>query len=113
MSQPLPSAPDAEKAVLCSLLNNPDWTLERCEAHGVTAESFYGEVPQIIFSAVQSLRANKRPVDFITLGQFLKTAGKLEAIGGPVAVTGMFTFTTLANTGAYLDEIANTYSLRQ
>lgn len=113
MSQPLPSAPEAEKAVLCSLLNNPDWTLDRCEAHGVTAESFYGEVPQIIFSAVQSLRGSKRPVDFITLGQFLRAAGKLEVVGGPAAVSDMFTFTTLANTGAYLDEIADKFSLRQ
>jgi replicative DNA helicase len=110
----LPNALEAEKGVLCALLNSPEWTLTQCETYGVTAASFYTEAHTTVFETVKELVEAKRPIDFVTVVGALQTKGKLEDVGNFHGITALTQFVgTYANTGAYLEEIADKYTKRQ
>lgn len=110
----LPNAIEAEKAVICSLLNFPDTTLARCEAHSVSGPAFYTEQHRTFFETIATLREKNRPVDLVTVAQSLKDQGKLEAVGGFPAVSELFTFTsTFQNLGDYLVTIADKHTRRE
>lgn len=46
-------------------------------------ESFYDHRHQLIFDAVRSLSAQQRPVDILTVREYLESQGNLEEAGGP------------------------------
>ena len=78
----VPQAPEMEAAVVGACIN------ER-EAFSVVndilkPESFYDSKNRLIFSAIQSLAAENRPVDLLTVSEHLRAGGQLDAAGGPV-----------------------------
>lgn len=112
--RPLPNAIEAEKCVLCALINNADWALAKCAMHGVTRDSFYPEAHALIFDAVAKLRENRRPVDSVILAQAMSGDGTLERVGGMPELLSLATYTpTTGNIPAYLDAIADSHTKRQ
>ena len=79
-----PQQVDFEKAVLGALLIEQE-AYEQV-SNLLTPESFYDHRHQIIYKAIQSLQVSQRPVDVVTLPQYLESQGELEDAGGVVYV---------------------------
>ena len=75
-----PQQLDFEAAVLGALLIEQE-SYEQV-SNLLTPESFYDHRHQIIFKAIQSLQMNQRPVDVVTVPQYLESQGELEDAGG-------------------------------
>jgi replicative DNA helicase len=76
----LPRATDFEEAVLGALmLEKNAWTV----IEGILKqESFYHESNGIIFGAIAGLHNASKPVDLLTVTEYLRQHGELEAAGG-------------------------------
>ena len=66
----LPHSTEAEEAVIASMLMNKDAILETTEI--LTGEDFYQTAYGILFDAMAELFHMGRPVDLITLQEYLK-----------------------------------------
>lgn len=82
LGKTLPSAPDAERAVLGAILLN-DEQLSLVSELLVPAD-FYVPAHQHIFTAMVSLAGQRQRIDVISLRNELEKLGQLEAIGGVV-----------------------------
>jgi replicative DNA helicase len=75
-----PQARDFEEAVLGALMLEKD-------AYSVISdilrpESFYDKIHETIFSAIQDLALQQKPIDMLTVVEQLKKRGDLESVGG-------------------------------
>ncbi len=76
-----PQAPELEEAVLGALMLEKD-------AYSVISdilrpESFYDKTHELIFSAIQDLAVQQKPIDMLTVVEQLRKKGNLEVVGGP------------------------------
>lgn len=78
--KPLPHSLDAEKAIVGAGILDNKAVLEA--ANYVKLEDFFLEQNRLIFTASQALMAEGRPVELVTLIDFLQKTGRLEAAGG-------------------------------
>ena len=76
----LPSDPDAEQAVLGSLLLDP--TTVSVVAPYLQPAHFYQERNGWIYAAILALEADGTGVDFVTLPDELRRRGQLKQVGG-------------------------------
>lgn len=110
----LPQSIDAEKGVLGSILLLPTTVLDECIKRQVTAKYFHLPAHALIFSTLIEMQGQKKPIDLISLTQFLEDTHKLEEVGGAAAVTDLFTFVpTATNASYYLEIVREKYLLRQ
>ena len=79
-----PQQLDFEAAVLGAMLIDQE-AYERVN-NLLTPEVFYDHRNQVVFKAIQSLQMNQRPVDIITVPQYLESQGELEEAGGVVYI---------------------------
>ena len=75
-----PQQTDFEAAVLGAMLIEGE-AYEQV-ANLLTPESFYDHRHQVIYEAIVSLNLLQRPVDVVTVPQYLESQGKLEEAGG-------------------------------
>ena len=109
-----PQAPDAEKGVLGSILLAPKDVIGLAVESGVTKETFYIPAHGEIFETLLELWNANRPIDFITIAQFLRDRNKLDQIGGPAALNDLFVFLpTAANANYYIEILLEKYTLRE
>lgn len=73
---------EMEQAVIGALLIEQDAYSLISET--LRPESFYDHRHQILFDAIRSLNAQQRPVDILTVRDFLDSKGQLEEAGGPI-----------------------------
>ena len=85
----LPYDDAAERALLGALLIDP----EALRGVNITAEDIYIERNRTVFEAMQALTARHVNLDYLTVSDALKTAGKLKDIGGAAFLTGLVTDT--------------------
>jgi len=85
----LPYDDDAERALLGALLIDP----EAMRGLDLDAEEIYIERNRTVFEAMQSITARHASMDYITVSDALKTAGKLKDIGGAAFLTELITAT--------------------
>lgn len=78
--QTLPHSLDSEKAVLGSILLENEHIYDA--ASTISSEDFYVEAHRTIFAAMLEMSEEGKPIDELTLGNELRGARKLEAIGG-------------------------------
>ena len=76
-----PQAPELEEAVLGALMLEKD-------AYSVVSEilkpeSFYNKTHELIFSAIQDLAVQQKPIDMLTVVEQLRKKGDLDIVGGP------------------------------
>ncbi len=76
----LPHSLDAEKAILGTILLHAEAFDQAAEI--LAKEDFYHEGHATIFEAMAALSATSRPIDSVTIGDELKRANTLEAVGG-------------------------------
>ena len=82
-----PQALEVEEAVLGAMLIEPssvDMALEE-----LSSSCFYDPRHRMIYEAMSELVNGHTPVDIVTVSSKLREKGNLEAVGGPVALTGM------------------------
>ena len=79
---PQPQNLEMEQAVIGALMIEQDAYFEVSES--LKPESFYDHRHAVIFEAIRSLNAQQRPVDILTVREYLDTQSKLEDAGGPV-----------------------------
>lgn len=80
-----PANPEAEEAVLGSLLIDPDAVLK--VASFLEAEDFYRERNGWIYRAILDLHERREPADFVTLCDELERNNILQEVGGAAYIT--------------------------
>jgi replicative DNA helicase len=106
----IPANLEAERAVLGSLLLDPD------AIHRVTlkAEAFYRERHGWIYQAMRDLTSRHEPIDFVTLSAELSNQHKLEEVGGPAYLTDLVTnLPTAMYVEHYVKLVEHAYFRRQ
>ncbi|HEX2951356.1 MAG TPA: replicative DNA helicase [Armatimonadota bacterium] len=80
-----PQSMEAEQAALGAMLLERDAIARAVEL--LRPEDFYRESHRVIYEGIVDLFNRHEPVDLITLGEWLKTRDKLEAVGGTLYLT--------------------------
>ena len=75
---------DLEQAVIGAILVEQDAYSQIGEI--LRPESFYDNRHQIIFDAIRSLNSQQRPVDILTVTEYLNSQNNLEEVGGPAYI---------------------------
>jgi len=102
----VPHSVEAERAVLGSILVDPD-TLPVAMAH-VTAEDFFLIHHDWIFGVMIDLREQGMPIDLMIVTQALEQRGRLTELGGAAYLTGLFVQSTSSvNVEGYARIVAN------
>ncbi len=87
---PLKSTPanvEAERAVLGSLLIDPDAIIKI--ANFLRANDFFRERHQLLYNAMLALNEQNEPIDYITLVNILEEHSQLDEVGGPAYITDL------------------------
>ena len=80
-----PQALEFEEAVLGALMIEQDAYSQVSEI--LRPESFYDHRHQIIYDAIRTLNFQQKPVDILTVTEYLNSTGQLEEVGGPFYIT--------------------------
>ena len=107
-----PHSVEAEQAVLGGLmLDNSGWEVV---AELLTQKDFYRSEHRLIFNAIERLTSEDKPLDMVTLGEWLEQSGDLEACGG-LAYLGQLAEQTpgAANIRSYAEIVHERSTLRQ
>ncbi len=83
----IPANPEAEEAVLGSMLIDPDAVIKI--AAFLKAEDFYREKNGWIYQAILDLHERREPSDFVTLVDELERRNQLQEIGGTAYITAL------------------------
>jgi replicative DNA helicase len=77
-----PHSEDAERGVLGSILLDPGSALDKCLAKRLDSDAFYDRRHQALFEQMVDMSQANRPMDAITIAEWLKDHGALEKVGG-------------------------------
>lgn len=117
MSDPMrimPYSDEAERGVLSAILLSPDEVLGICAESALTAEQFSKPNHQTLFSCMQNLHAEKKPLEPILLTQALRDAEMLDAVGGPAAIMELHSYVpTAVYAGHHVKIVQQKARLRQ
>lgn len=107
-----PHSIEAEQSVLGGLLlDNESW--EKV-SDKLVAEDFYRKDHRLIFRALRFLAENTRPMDVVTLYEFLEQEGEADEIGGLAYIADLAKNTPSAsNIAAYADIVRERAVLRE
>lgn len=97
----IPANIEAERAVLGSLLIDPDAIT--AIASFIQPKDFYRERHQWLYEAMFSLNDRHEPLDFVTVVDELERRGQIEEIGGPAYIADLISSTP---TAMYIDHYA-------
>jgi replicative DNA helicase len=108
----LPHNEDAERALIGALILDSERIPEVAEI--LQPEDFFDRRHQILYQTLASLAEGNVPVDFISVGEALKAAGRFHEVGGVeyLAELGR-AVTSSAFAGHHAQIIAETSTLRQ
>ena len=102
---------DAEVSVIGSMLLSKDSIPEVNEI--IEAEDFYRGAHRTLYEAVCDLYDRGEPVDPVTLGDELDRRGRLESVGGVVAISDLLGRVPTAANAAYYARIVADQALRR
>lgn len=90
LNVPLPHSEESEKGVLSSVCQDPQrLSTLRSKA---SAESFHHEAYRTIYVEMLTMDDHDLPIDLPLMTNRLRDQGKLGLVGGPAAITEIFTF---------------------
>jgi replicative DNA helicase len=109
-----PHSEDAERGVLGAVLLDSEKVMDLCIERQLVPESFYIPVHRAIFDAMMGMNRDGRPIDLLTVGERLKSAGLLERVGGAPALHRIVDATpTSAHAEYYIDIVRDRHLLRR
>ncbi|HYF34832.1 MAG TPA: replicative DNA helicase [Prosthecobacter sp.] len=91
INRALPFSDEAEKGVLSCLLQDPNERLSECRLNLPTG-AFYHEANRTVYEKLLEFHDKNLPIDPVMLTQGLRDQGLLERVGGPAAISELFTF---------------------
>lgn len=97
---PPPHNLEAEQGILGTMLISPDEWIDRVLGE-LEAGSFFHAPHGTVFNAIVALHKIGMPVDFITLTTMLRDRNELVLIGGPAAISHLYTFTPTPANGTH------------
>lgn len=100
----IPQALGPEKGVLALMAMDPATYVGQCMTVGVTEDYFYLPAHKLLWRLFQSRYNKNEPIDIVSITQVLEDIHQLEAVGGQVGLTEIYSFTT---TGAYFEHYLN------
>ncbi len=113
ISRPLPSSTDAEKAVLCCMLLDPEEALNTAMA-ALRAEHFHLPSHRLLFELFIELKDKGKPVSPVTIQQTLIDRRQLEDVGGAATVLELINFVPVAaHVDYYVDIVKEKHVLRE
>lgn len=108
----IPANLEAERAVLGSLLIDPDAIIK--VANFLRTEDYFRERHAWIYDAMLSLHERHEPLDFVTVQDELERRGQLQEAGGPAYLTELASSTpTSINVDFYARIVERTALLRR
>ena len=100
LDRPLPQSPDAERAVLGSILENANAFYRVVSL--VDTEDFFKDAHRLIFAAIRSLAEKSIEIDLLTVKHELAKRSQLEQAGGSAYVSSLTDVVPdVANVGRY------------
>lgn len=112
-SRPLPAADECEKAVLSSLLQEPDSLMPEAQELGLTADAFSYPAYAKLFSLVSERLDKGHSCELIAMTQELMGTDLLNALGGAAGFTEVYTYaSTSASMPHHISTMRNAYALR-
>ncbi|NCC98600.1 MAG: replicative DNA helicase [Bacteroidia bacterium] len=107
-----PQAPELEEAVIGALMLEKDAYFDISEI--LRPESFYNDHHRYIFEAITQLALQRKPIDMLTVGEQLKSMGKLEDAGGQIYLAELTSKVASATNVVYHSQIiAQKYLARE
>ncbi len=107
----LPQSEEAERALLGALLLDGERIPDAAEL--LRPGDFHDRRHQILFEVLVALADRSAPVDFITVGEALRAAGRFEEVGGaPFLIDLAGSVTTAAHATYHANLVADTGTLR-
>lgn len=108
-----PSSEEAERAVLGSILVDPDRCIHIAVSNGITEDAFYAPSNKAIWKCINSLAASGKPVNIVSVGQEARDSGILEIIGGQGTIESLVDSTpTSAHIEYYSDIVIQKFLAR-
>ncbi|MGH9561368.1 MAG: DnaB-like helicase N-terminal domain-containing protein, partial [Terracidiphilus sp.] len=115
-ARPLPHNLDAERAVLGAILLDgtvPSKALSAAQ-QAICGTDFFLDAHRRIFRVMAELGETGRPVDLVTLSEYLDSKRELEAAGGPAYLIGLMDgLPRAANVRHYANIVAEKAALRR
>ncbi len=102
LDKTIPANPEAEEAVLGSLLIDPDAVIK--VASFLEPDDFYREKNAWIYRAVLHLHERREPADFVTLVDELERRNQLQEVGGAAYITSLI---NSVPTAVYIEHYAH------
>jgi hypothetical protein len=94
-----PCSEDGEKGLLCSLLLAPRVVWNLCSA--MRDKNFFFPAHQIIFDTLECCPDPDKKVDFVWLGEALKSRDLLEEVGGKEYISDLYDFVPVPDNARY------------
>ncbi len=109
----LPHAIGPEKSILSSMLQDPQQFIGLAIESKLTEDHFYQPAHGALFNLLQELFENNTPIELISLAETLRDRNLLSNVGGPQALTEIYTYTpTHAHFEHHLDIVKDKFVLR-
>ena len=108
-----PYSEEAERGVLGSLLLDAQRVVDMCVESQLVQESFYVPAHRLVYEASITLTHGASVIDILTVGEQLRSMGKLEVVGGPAFLETLIDSTpTAAHAEYYIDIVRQKHLLR-
>lgn len=112
-NQQLPASLDAEKSIISSIIQDPANNLDRAIELGVTADWFHGYDTRTMWTQLSTMATSGQSLDLVSLTQSLMDNGTAAKMGGPAAITELYSFATNnANFEAHIEIIKTKHAAR-
>jgi len=109
----LPHAMGAEKSILSSMFQDPQEYIAQAVENKLTEDHFYHPAHGALFSILMESFEKNEAVELISFSQTLMDRGIMPAVGGPAAITEIYTYSpTHAHFLHHLDLVKDKYVLR-
>ncbi|GEP42647.1 replicative DNA helicase [Brevifollis gellanilyticus] len=113
INRALPFSDEAEKSVLSSLLQDPNERLSESRVN-LPIAAFYHEANRTIYEKLLEFYDKNIPIDPVMVTNVLRDQNMLDRVGGPAAITELFTFVpSPAHYLHYKKIVLDKYLLRQ
>src|ERR1044072_5590376 len=87
LDRPMPQSPDAERAVLGSILTDANAFYRVVGTIGV--DDFFKDAHRTIFTAMRRLGEESRPIDLLTVKEELARCGVMEQAAAPPSISSL------------------------
>ncbi len=104
-----------EQAVLAAMLRDPKGSIDTVLSKlGADGDAFYSTAHRAVYLAISQLHKDDVIPDLLSVAQKLKSADKLDAVGGPIYLGEIYSaIATAANVESWCDILRNLAMLRR